>query len=312
MIAAKKILKRPNLKHIDNLGGISKSLVTTLYELNSGERALVKIHNRDEILQLVISGTEFRLRERNYKLASIQNIQTELEEQELDAWQKLIRVLTHEIMNSVTPIASLASTLNDLVSSQGEGEAPERLSEESRSDVVGGLDTIQKRSEGLLHFVEAYRNLTRVPAPDLKIFAVKKLLDRVANLMREEVKRSMVAINVAVQPRDLELTADQELVEQILINILKNAIQALKDRGGAKIDLTSRIDARGRVIIQVTDNGCGIPEELQDKIFIPFFTTKEDGSGVGLSLSRQIVRLHHGSISVTSVPGEETTFTLRF
>ena len=121
--AAKKILKRPNLRHIDDLGSTSKPLVTTLYELNSGERALVKIHDRDEILQLVISGTEFRLRERNYKLVSIQNIQAELEEQELDAWQKLIRVLTHEIMNSVTPIASLASTLNDLVSSPGEGEA---------------------------------------------------------------------------------------------------------------------------------------------------------------------------------------------
>lgn len=310
--AAKKILKRPNLRHIDDLGSTSKPLVTTLYELNSGERALVKIHDLDEILQLVVSGTEFRLRERNYKLVSIQNIQAELEEQELDAWQKLIRVLTHEIMNSVTPIASLASTLNDLVSSPGEGEAPERLSEESRSDVVGGLETIQKRSEGLLHFVEAYRNLTRVPVPDLQIFAVKELVERVANLMREEVKRGTVAINVTVQPRDLELAADQELIEQILINILKNAIQALEGRGGAKIDLASRIDARGRVIIQVTDNGCGIPEELQDKIFIPFFTTKDDGSGVGLSLSRQIMQLHHGSISVTSVPGEKTTFTLRF
>ncbi len=310
--AAKRILRKPGLKHIDDLKRLRPQLYEKLLTMRTGDKALIKIHDEDEILQLAVSATEFRLREQNYTLVSLQNIQSELEEQEMVAWQKLIRVLTHEIMNSVTPISSLASTLNELVNSTEEETVDAHLSQEFRSDIQGGLKTIQKRSEGLLHFVNAYRDLTRVPAPDFKIVSVQELFDEVIKLMREETRDCTIALETRVQPHNLDLTADPELIEQILINMLKNAIQALKGQEDGRILLLARIDERARVMIQVIDNGPGIPEDVQDKIFIPFFTTKEQGSGIGLSLARQIMRLHHGSVSVQSRPGEETVFTLRF
>ena len=309
--AAKRLLKIPRLKGIGELESFSKPLVQKLRDLKSGQKALVKVDVQNELLQLAINATEFRMRDQNFTLVSLQNIQSELEEKEIEAWQNLIRVLTHEIMNSVTPIASLASTINDLLNSNGE-KSNAALNEETRSDVHGALRTIQKRSEGLLHFVDAYRNLTRVPVPNFQIFSVMELFKRVHHLMQAELAQQVIRFDHTVIPVSLELTADSELVEQILINILKNAIQAVADQANARIDLISKIDDRGRVIIQVADNGPGIPKDMLDKIFIPFFTTKESGSGIGLSLSRQIMRLHRGSITVRSQPNEETVFTLRF
>ncbi len=309
--AAKRILKIPRLKNIHELAPLSKPLVHKLFELKSGQKALVKVEIQNELSQLSINATEFRMRDQNLTLVSLQNIQNELEEKELEAWQNLIRVLTHEIMNSVTPIASLASTVNDLLNSNV-SPAVQELSAEARRDIDGALRTIQKRSEGLLHFVDAYRNLTRVPVPNFRIFQVRDLFRRVQQLMQPELSRNGIKLFPSVIPETLELTADLELVEQILINIIKNAIQAVSKHSDAKITLTSRIDDSGRVIIQVSDNGPGIPKDMLDKIFIPFFTTKENGSGIGLSLSRQIMRLHRGAITVHSRLGEETVFSLRF
>jgi nitrogen fixation/metabolism regulation signal transduction histidine kinase len=308
--AAKRLLKIPRLRNIGELESFSKPLVQKLLDLKSGQKALVKVDVQNELLQIAINATEFRLRDQNFTLVSLQNIQSELEEKELEAWQNLIRVLTHEIMNSVTPIASLASTINDLLNSNGQ-KTSAALNNETRSDVNGALRTIQKRSEGLLHFVDAYRNLTRLPVPNFQIFSVQELFKRVYHLMQVDLAQT-IRFDYSVIPESLELTADSELVEQILINILKNAIHAVTERENPRIDLTSKIDDRGRVIIQVTDNGPGIPKDMLDKIFIPFFTTKENGSGIGLSLSRQIMRLHRGTITVRSQPNEQTVFTLRF
>jgi nitrogen fixation/metabolism regulation signal transduction histidine kinase len=309
--AAKRLLKIPRLRNIHELSPVDKQLVQKLFELKSGQKALVKVEIQNELSQLSISATEFRMRDQNLTLVSLQNIQSELEEKELEAWQNLIRVLTHEIMNSVTPIASLASTVNDMLNSNSEPETA-NLTAETRSDVNGALRTIQKRSEGLLHFVDAYRNLTRVPVPNFQIFPVRELFRRIQQLMQPELTRHGIRFQHSAIPETLELTADTELIEQILINIVKNAIQAVADRADPSIGLVSKIDESGRVIIQVADNGPGISKEMLDKIFIPFFTTKENGSGVGLSLSRQIMRLHRGSLSVQSRPDEETVFTLRF
>jgi signal transduction histidine kinase len=226
----------------------------------------------------------------------------------MEAWQNLIRVLTHEIMNSVTPVASLASTANDLLTAQKEG----RPQEETLNDVRDAVRTIQKRSQGLLHFVDAYRKLTRIPKPDFQIFPVAELFGRVQSLMRAEMERRSIHFLSQVEPKTLELTADPELIEQVMINLLLNAIQALEGRPDATVGLMARMDERGRVLVQVTDNGPGILDEAQEKIFIPFFTTRQDGSGIGLSLSRQIMRLHRGTISVQSTPNVETVFTLRF
>ncbi len=310
--AAKRLLRKPGLKNINDLSSISSELLQTLLKITAGQKALVRISDENEMLQLAINATEFVLRDQSFKLVSLQNIQSELEEQELEAWQKLIRVLTHEIMNSVTPIASLAATLNDLVQNFGSSAGDEAAKREYSSDLEGGLKTIQKRSEGLLHFVNAYRDLTRVPRPDLKIFRIAELFRQVEQLMQEETRSQLVRLETVVHPADLELLADQELVEQILINMLKNSVQALKGQKNGLIRLSSRIDDRGRIIIRVSDNGPGIPAELRDKIFIPFFTTKPEGSGIGLSLSRQIMRLHRGTIAVHSKSGEETVFSLRF
>ncbi|HEX9653690.1 MAG TPA: ATP-binding protein [bacterium] len=309
--AAKRLLKIPRLKNIHELTPLGKHLVQKLFELKSGQKALVKMEIQNELSQLSISATEFRMRDQNLTLVSLQNIQSELEEKELEAWQNLIRVLTHEIMNSVTPIASLASTINDMLNSNGESARP-ALTDETRGDIHGALRTIQKRSEGLLHFVDAYRNLTRVPVPNFEIFPVQELLRRIHQLMQPEFAQNGIQLQYSVAPETLELTADSELVEQILINIVKNAFQAVTGRANSSILMRSKIDESGRVIIQVTDNGPGIPKQMLDKIFIPFFTTKETGSGIGLSLSRQIMRLHRGGITVHSRPNEETVFTLRF
>ena len=311
--AAGRILRSGHLRYIADLKAFSQNLVEALFKLRPGDRVLVKVENNEELLQLMVYATELRMRGQRFTLVSIQNIQSELEEKEMDAWQNLIRVLTHEIMNSITPIASLAATVNGLLS--GEAQDPQRMpqiQDETLQDVRDAVHTIQKRSEGLLHFVDTYRQLTRIPKPDFQIFPIADLFARLHQLMRVELSDKTIGFHTAVQPESLELTADPELTEQVLINLLTNAIQALNSRPDPRIDLTARMDGRGRALIQVTDNGPGILEDVQERIFIPFFTTKQGGSGIGLSLSRQIMRLHGGSISVQARPQEKTVFTLRF
>ena len=311
--AAKRLLRIPRLKNIKYLESLSKPLVKTMLRLKSRESALVKVEDENEILHLALYASEFKLRGQKYSLVSIQNIHSELEEKEMEAWQKLIRVLTHEIMNSITPIASLTSTVSGLIKDTYEKKtADSKLKSEPLKDIQQALQTIQKRSQGLLHFVDAYRNLALIPKPNFQIFLIKELFERIRKLMQANIEQNSIQFRVNVEPETLELTADPELIEQVLINLLLNAFQSVKGRKGARIELNALLDGRGRIIIQVGDNGPGISEENQEKIFIPFFTTKEDGSGIGLSLSRQIIRLHHGSIGVYSEPDIQTVFTLRF
>ena len=306
--AALRLLRRPHVRDIRELEIFSKPLVDTLLKLRSGEKSLVKVEDDDELLQLVVYATELRMRGETFTLASVQNIQSELEEQEMEAWQKLIRVLTHEIMNSITPISSLASTVRGLVPEKESGT----FDAEVLGDVHMALETIQSRSQGLLHFVETYRELTRIPKPNFQIFAVSELFAHIRQLMKSDMEEKNIAFQTDIVPETLELTADPDLVDQVLINLLRNAMQAVAGRDLATIVLTARLDRRGRVVIQVRDNGPGILADVQERIFIPFFTTKRDGSGIGLSLSRQIMRVHRGTISVQSKLNEETVFTLRF
>ena len=313
--AAKRLLKVPHLKNVKSLESFSPELVDTLINLKSGERKLVKVNDNSEILQLTVYASEFMMMENRYTLVSITNIQSELEEQEMKAWQDLIRVLTHEIMNSVTPIASLASTVSGLLQDVEYGETGKSGSSghsEDAGDIISAVETIRKRSEGLLHFVENYRNLTRIPKPDFSIFPVSELFGRVRQLMQTHIEDRELEFLVTVEPDSLELTADSELIEQVLINLLLNAFEAAGNRSGTKIGSRGNIDDRDRIILYVFDNGPGIVDEVVEKIFIPFFTTRQEGSGIGLSLSRQIMRLHGGTISVRSEPNVETVFTLRF
>ncbi len=311
--AAKRLLRTAQLKNIKSLQSLSKTLVKTLFELKPRERALVKVEDENELLHLALYAAEFKLRGQEYSLVSIQNIHSELEEREIEAWQKLIRVLTHEIMNSITPIASLASTINELIKDSYSVQASgEKIDSESFNDIHHASQTIQKRSQGLLHFVDAYRNLTLVQKPNFQIFPIRELFSRVEKLMQANIKDKGIRFESRIDPQSLELTADPELIEQVLINLLLNALHSVDKRKEARINLDASLDGRGRIIIQVKDNGPGIPKENMEKIFIPFFSTKEGGSGIGLSLSRQIMRLHHGSIAVHSEPNTETIFTLRF
>lgn len=311
--AAKRLLKVTRLKNIHELETFSKPLVTALLKLSSGEKNLVKFYAQNELFQLAVYGTEFILGEKQFILASLQNISSELEEKEMEAWQNLIRVLTHEIMNSITPISSLASTANDILSNLSTSDIQSDQSyDENIEDIRGAVQTIQKRSQGLLHFVESYRKLTRIPRPDFKIFEVASLFERVIQLMKAQLTQEQIKIVARVTPPRLELTADPELVEQVLLNLVINARDAIKAKTDGQISLQARLDEKGRVNIQVSDNGAGISEDILDKIFIPFFTTKEHGSGVGLSISKQIMRLHRGSIAVQSNQGRETTFILKF
>jgi two-component system nitrogen regulation sensor histidine kinase NtrY len=312
--AAKRLLRVSRLQNVKGLERFSPVLVDVLLAMRSGEKALVKVVDNDELLQLAVYATEFKMRDALYTLVSIHDIQSELEEKEIEAWQKLTRVLTHEIMNSITPIASLASTINELLVDfdevpRGDGAAS---ATETIGDVRSAVRTIEKRSQSLLSFVHAYRSLTRIPKPDFRIFAVRELFEGVSLLMRPQLEERGVGFRSVIEPETMDLTADQELVEQVLINLVKNAMEAVEGRPGAEVRLSARIDERGRPIIQVMDNGPGIVEEAMDKLFIPFFTTKKEGSGIGLSLSRQIMRQHGGTLSVISEPDQFTLFTLRF
>src|SRR5690606_35677594 len=309
--AAKRLLRVPSLKNIQALERLSAEIVDALLRLRAGERAQVKIVDDDELLQLSLNATEFKMRGELIKLVSIQDIQSELEEKEIEAWHKMTRVLTHEIMNSITLISSLASSAKELLV-EGESGSNGHVSDEVIADVRDAVRTIEKRSSSLLTFVNAYRSLTRIPQPDFHVVQVADLFSSVQDLMSPQLQAGGIRLDVQVEPSTLTAIADPELVERVLINLVKNAAEALAGRPGARVRMTAGIDRRGRTILQVVDNGPGIVPEAIDKIFVPFFTTKKEGSGIGLSLSREIMRQHGGSLSVNSEAGKRTVFTMRF
>ncbi|MBN1327520.1 MAG: ATP-binding protein, partial [Candidatus Cloacimonetes bacterium] len=264
--ATKKLLRLSKLRNIDHLEEVSSELVKVMKNLRSGSRALVKVQNQDDYCQLIVSAKEFKLKTSAFKLISLQNIQTELEEQELVAWQKLISVLTHEIMNSITPISSLSSTVNEILNDfDTTDNKPQEIADETIIDIQNALRTIHRRSDGLLHFVNTYRNLTKIPKPDFSIFQIIQLFDNITGLMGEELRQRGIDFIVEIEPEDLDLTADQKLIEQILINLIKNSMQALEKTEQPRIALQAYINYQNRVTIQITDNGCGILENVIDK-----------------------------------------------
>lgn len=313
--AAKKLFNVQQLKNIQLLETWNPGLELVFFNIEPGDNELIKVKRGEDNLQLSIYATEFKINEREIILVSIKNIQSELEEQEMEAWQKLIRVLTHEIMNSIAPIASLTSTVNLMVTEVAENiekQAGENFDREGIDDIINALNTIHKRSTGLIHFVEKYRNLTRIPKPNFSVYKVKDQFDNIHSLLEKEIKEKNIKFEMSIVPDKLELTADEQLIEQVLINMVKNSIHALDSTEKKKITLKAFINNNGKRVIQVIDNGQGIIKEVGDKIFIPFFTTKSSGSGIGLSLSKQIMRVHNGNIKVNSLPYVETCFTLTF
>lgn len=314
--AAKKLFQLNTLKNIHLLEGLSPDLVTSLLNIKAGQNALIKVQDEDDILQLAIHATELKIKNKNITLATIKNIQNVLDEQETEAWQKLIRVLTHEIMNSITPISSLSVTIDLMlktVSSHQEGNNNHlSIDKESLEEIQQAMLTINKRSNGLLHFVNTYRNLTNIPKPNFQISSLSTLFKNIELLLEEELKNKNIRLSTSMIPATIEISMDEQLIEQVLINLVKNSVNALDGRQDPLIEMKAFYNKRGRATIQVIDNGVGILPEVLDKVFIPFFSTKPTGSGIGLSLSKQIVRLHNGIITVTSIPEKETVFTITF
>jgi two-component system nitrogen regulation sensor histidine kinase NtrY len=312
--AAKKLLKVAGLSDIRNLKPASPELVNTLLNLKHGDKKLEKFHSEGETGYLSIFARTFLMREEKCILVSIQNIQAELEEKEMEAWQNLIKVLTHEIMNSITPISSMTATLLDMlgIAEKNGTSTGDPLCREDIEEMSEALKTIHQRSQGLMNFVNSYRNMTLIPKPKFRLLSVSDFFRRVENLMSHKMTDHGIAFRWSVEPETLELTADPDLMEQVMINLLLNAIRAVAGRQKPGIRLAAALSPEGKVIITVEDNGVGIVEEALENIFIPFFTTNKQGSGIGLSLSRQILRLHNATISAKSVTDQGATFTLRF
>ncbi|MEX2569406.1 MAG: ATP-binding protein [Cyclobacteriaceae bacterium] len=236
-----------------------------------------------------------------------------MQKNELKAWQNLTKVLRHEIMNSMTPIASLANSLGTILEEDLEEiDAKLMINKDSYLDLSVGLETISKRSVGLVDFVNAYRDYTNIPSPKIKRVALEKRFENICILMKEELAKSSIGLETKIQPPGLEIIADQEMVQMILINLIKNGREAMDKAKNRTILLHADNDQHGHPYIQVTDHGEGIVPEAIERIFVPFFTTKKTGSGIGLAISRQIMNLHQGSLEVASIPGERTIFTLFF
>jgi len=310
--AAKRLLRVTKAETVEDLRVVSDPLVEVFLKLKTGGRELIRLKTGDESVQLSIFAIELTMRGEEVKLISMNNIQNELEEKEMEAWQNLVRVLTHEIMNSVTPISSLAGIVEEDLKHRIEKGPEAILKKDELQDMHLSLQTITKRSEGLIHFVKEFRNLTHIPAPKSTTVEAKSLLEELAMLHKKELADRSITCTIQVEPEHLKIFADKHMIEQVLINLIKNAIQAFDEQDDKHIALNAYTNEKGRVVIRVKDNGPGIDPEALDKIFIPFYSTKKTGSGIGLSLSRQIMRRHEGSITVKSTVGEGTEFFLRF
>ena len=308
--AAKRMLNITQLHSISEIEGVNKELHQAIHSLRTGGSELIKIAHPDGIMQLSVYVIELLMRDVKIKLVSLQNIQSELEEKEMEAWQNLVKILTHEIMNSIAPISSLAATIKGDIEQKIDENAS--IPPDDLEDYLMGIGTIEKRSEGLINFVSDFRSLAHIPTPKFQVIKIKNLFMQLETLMQHQFESNQIQIKCNVTPHDLILFGDQNLIEQVLINLIHNGIHAMQDAITKVLSLDAFIDESGKIIIEVSDSGKGIEEEALSKIFIPFFTTKSKGSGIGLSLSKQIMRRHKGNIQVRSKLGQGTTFKLIF
>jgi nitrogen fixation/metabolism regulation signal transduction histidine kinase len=310
--AAKKLLSVDVLTHVQQIERIDRRLFQVIKTIKPSERQLVALPSEKGEIQLSLKASSFKTREEELTIVSIQDIKSELDEKELESWMKLIRVLMHEIMNSITPITSLSDSLANIYKSGSKPILPGEVTEKTIGTTIQGLNVIREQGKGLMSFVESYRKLTRIPQPDRKLFRVSDLLIRVKILYNSLEKSDKVALSVNQKDPDLEIFADESQISQVLINLLKNAIEANENNHSGKITIIAGLDPENHPEICVIDNGPGIPEKNLEEIFVPFFTTREEGSGIGLSISKQIMRVHGGSLKVRSVPGKETIFCMSF
>ncbi len=302
--AALKLLGLGVFTHLRQLDRVDPALTALFGNIKSGDKKTFSLTMERGTVQLSIKATGLWIDKEAVRLVVIHDINNEMDEKEIESWIKLIRVLSHEIMNSIAPITSLSDTLLTLYEDEHVADC------DIRNNAVNGLHVISETSKGLVSFVESYRKFTRIPTPEKELFNVSEFIQRIVILCSAENNFKSVKIDMTKVPEDLKLYADSNLLGQVMINIVKNAIQALQGRADACIEIAATKTEEDRTVFTIKDNGPGIPEELMKQIFVPFFTTKEQGSGIGLSIARQIMRAHDGSIRVHSVPDKETRFTI--
>lgn len=302
--AALKLLGISVFTHTRQLDRVDPSLTLLFNSLKPGDNKTFSLTMERGTVQLSIKVTGITIDNEAVRLVVIHDINNEMDEKEIESWIKLIRVLSHEIMNSIAPITSLSDTLLTLYEDRNVDD------KDIRSSAISGLRVISETSKGLVSFVESYRKFTRIPTPSRELFNVSEFVQRIVILCSAEDNFNSVKIDMSGVSEDLKLYADSNLLGQVLINIVKNAIQALRGRPDAAIEIKAWKTEDEKTVFTIRDNGPGIPEELMKQIFVPFFTTKEQGSGIGLSVARQIMRAHGGNIRVHSVPDKETRFTI--
>ena len=292
------------LPSIESLKKIDTEFYEAIESYKPGERNLIKLEIDNELLQLSYVGTIFKMNDEMLRLFSFQDIRSELDYREMESWQKLIRILTHEIMNSVSPVVSLAATTDHIIANAS------GIEETTRKDIHLAIQAIQKRGESLLDFTNRYRQLTRLPPPDFEEIDFKELLERLILLHKAKIESEEIQLITHFPQHKVLLQGDASLLEQAFINLIKNAIEALQGHKDPVLEI--RLHKEGNhVVVQIADTGDGIDEDMLDQIFIPFFTTRKNGSGIGLSLCRQIIIGHRGSIDVQSELGKGTVFTVK-
>jgi nitrogen fixation/metabolism regulation signal transduction histidine kinase len=309
-MAAKQLLNVPHIGYLSGLKSIKEDMPEKLDNLKPGRRELLKILQGDELISLYVSVSEFTISGEKIKLASFQNIHSELEESESEAWQKLIKVLTHEIVNSVSPMKLVSSSLLKTLSNS-ENKDQLVLASEELENMQSGLNAIYNRSLGLSKFVDDYKTITDIPKPEFEEVKVSELFDELLDLLKKSILNQSITLDVKIDPGDIKIYMDKKMIAQVLINLLKNSAFAVSENTNPKIILTCSL-LNDRSLITIEDNGCGIPFNMLDYVFMPFFTTRQDGSGIGLTLSRQIMKAHDGFINLVSHEGAGTKVTLIF
>lgn len=307
-----KLLNYRPLNHIKQLAQVDKELYVLFQSLKPFDQKLFQLTNEREKTQLAIKSTSIHINQQEILVVVIQDIHKELDEKETDSWIKLIRVLTHEIMNTITPITSISESILGYFKNDNKMVNASAIKVKHIENTAKGLEVIKEQGNDLMSFVQSYRTLLSVPEPDKEIVNAKKLLSKVLVLIQQDRDNSNVEIKLTIDPEKLELFIDSKQITQVLINLGKNALQSLLNKEGGVVKISAGINKSQKKYITVSDNGPGIDPELIDEVFVPFFTTKNSGTGIGLSLSKQIMQLHGGSLMVHSIPKKKTTFILTF
>lgn len=304
------MLNIPHIKNINWLKKQNEDLFNELLDIPVNESTLMTIHARKQTIKTMTNASVFQTGGKTYKLIAFHNVSATMEEVESGAWKGLLNVMTHEIMNSIVPVSSLSDTLRRKIHVLKERSS--QLSEPDLEDMELALDTIHRRSDGLLRFAETYRSLSQKIVPDMKSYNLYDLLNSIHSLMNPSLQQKGIEFTLKTDDPDVTAYIDRDLIEQVIINFVTNATYAICEKEKPEIHLFSGCDAEGHPYVTVADNGCGISDAVRDKIFIPFFSTKKNGNGIGLSISREIVKLHNAKLHVQSQEKDGSAFTVSF